>query len=54
MASTGRLLTEERGRLTVRRVPSVDNGQAEVETTFETEGRAARRARGAVGLCCRA
>jgi hypothetical protein len=41
MASTGRLLTEERGRLTVRRVPSVDNDQAEVETTFETEGRAA-------------
>jgi hypothetical protein len=38
MASIGRLLTEERGRLTVRRVLSVDNGQAEVETTFETEG----------------
>jgi hypothetical protein len=38
MASTGRLLTDERGRLTVRRVLSVDNGQAEVETTVETEG----------------
>jgi hypothetical protein len=38
MASIGRLLTEERGRLTVRRVLSVDNGQANVETTFETEG----------------
>jgi hypothetical protein len=38
MASIGRLLTEERGRLTVRRVLSVDNGRAEVETTFETEG----------------
>ncbi|MGH3846118.1 MAG: hypothetical protein ACRDZY_00985 [Acidimicrobiales bacterium] len=38
MASIGQLLTEERGRLTVRRVLSVDNGQATVETTFETEG----------------
>jgi hypothetical protein len=38
MLSIGRLLTEEQGRLTVRRVLSVDNGQAHVETTFETEG----------------
>ena len=38
MATIGRLLTEEQGRLTVRRVLSVDNGQARVETTFETEG----------------
>ena len=38
MATIGRLLTEEQGRLTVRRVLSVDNGEARVETTFETEG----------------
>src|SRR2546429_679830 len=38
MATIGRLLTEERGRLTVRRVLSVDNGTAHVETTFETAG----------------
>jgi hypothetical protein len=38
MTSIGRLLTEERGRLTVRRVLSVDTGTALVETTFETEG----------------
>lgn len=38
MGSMGRLLTEEHGRLTVRRVLSVGDGQARVETTFETEG----------------
>ncbi|MGF6889306.1 hypothetical protein ABIA39_004470 [Nocardia sp. GAS34] len=38
MTSIGRLLTEERGRLTVRRVLTVDGGSAKVETTFETEG----------------
>jgi hypothetical protein len=38
MTSIGRLLTEEQGRLTVRRVLSVDNGTAKVETTFETKG----------------
>jgi hypothetical protein len=38
MTSTGRPLTDERGRLTVRRVLSVDGGAATVETTFETEG----------------
>jgi hypothetical protein len=38
MASIGRLLTEEQGRLTVRRVLSVDRGAAHVETTFETKG----------------
>ncbi|GAB3977112.1 hypothetical protein GCM10029978_065920 [Actinoallomurus acanthiterrae] len=38
MTSIGRLLTEEQGRLTVRRVLSVDNGTALVETTFETQG----------------
>lgn len=38
MASIGQLLTEEHGRLTVRRVLSVDGGTAKVETTFETEG----------------
>jgi hypothetical protein len=36
--SIGRPLTDERGRLTVRRVLSVDDGAAKVETTFETEG----------------
>jgi hypothetical protein len=38
MASIGRLLTDEQGQLTVRRVLSVDNGTAKVETTFETKG----------------
>jgi hypothetical protein len=38
MASNGRLLTDEQGQLTVRRVLSVDTGKAKVETTFETEG----------------
>jgi hypothetical protein len=36
--SIGRFLTEERGRLTVRRVLSVAHGTAQVEMTFETEG----------------
>ncbi len=38
MVSIGKLLTEEQGRLTVRRVLSVDDGTAKVETTFETAG----------------
>jgi hypothetical protein len=38
MTSIGRLLTEEQGRLTVRRVLSVDDGAAKVELTFETAG----------------
>lgn len=38
MTSIGRPLTEENGRLAVRRVLSVDNGTALIETTFETEG----------------
>ena len=38
MTSIGRLLTEENGRITVRRVRSVDGGSARVETTFETHG----------------
>jgi hypothetical protein len=38
MTTIGRLLTEEQGRLTVRRVLSVDEGAAKVETTFETVG----------------
>lgn len=38
MTSIGRLLTEEHGRLTVRRVLTVEGGAAKVETTFETEG----------------
>lgn len=32
MLSIGNLLTEEQGRLTVRRVLSVDGGSAKVET----------------------
>jgi hypothetical protein len=32
------LLTDEKGRLTVRRVLSVEDGAAKVETTFETAG----------------
>ncbi len=35
MLSIGKLLTEEQGRLTVRRVLSVDGGTAKVETTYE-------------------
>ncbi|MFL6083914.1 MAG: hypothetical protein ACJ74F_12050 [Mycobacterium sp.] len=38
MTSIGRLLTEEQGRLSVRRVLSVDDGAAKVEMTFETDG----------------
>jgi hypothetical protein len=38
MTSIGRLLTDEKGRLTVRRVLSVEDGAAKVETTFETAG----------------
>ena len=38
MTTIGRLLTEEQGRLTVRRVLSVDEGAAKAETTFETVG----------------
>jgi hypothetical protein len=38
MTSIGRLLTEEQGRLSVRRVLSVDDGAANVEMTFETAG----------------
>jgi hypothetical protein len=38
MTSIGRLLTEEQGLLTVRRVLSVDDGAAKVEATFETSG----------------
>jgi hypothetical protein len=38
MLSIGKLLTEEQGRLTVRRVLSVDGGAAKVETTYETAG----------------
>ena len=36
--SIGRLLTEEQGRLTVRRVLTVESGSAKVETSFESEG----------------
>lgn len=38
MVSIGKLLTEEQGRLTVRRVLSVEDGTAKVETTYETAG----------------
>ena len=38
MLSIGKLLTNEQGRLTVRRVLSVDDGVAKVETTFESMG----------------
>jgi hypothetical protein len=38
MLSIGKLLTEEQGRLTVRRVLSVDDGTARVETTYESAG----------------
>lgn len=38
MTSLGRLLTDEVGRLTVRRVLSLEHGAAKVETTFETAG----------------
>src|SRR5258708_849862 len=38
MFSIGKLLTEEQGRLTVRRVLSVEDGTAKVETTYETAG----------------
>lgn len=38
MLSIEQLLTEEHGRLTVRRVLSVDDGTAKAETTYETAG----------------
>ena len=38
MLSIGKLLTEEQGRLTVRRVLSVEDGSAKVETTYESAG----------------
>ena len=38
MLSIGQLLTEEQGRLTVRRVLTVDGGSAKVETTWESAG----------------
>ncbi len=38
MLSIGKLLTEEQGRLMVRRVVSVDDGTAKVETTYESAG----------------
>ena len=38
MLSIGALLTEEQGRLTVRRVLSVEDGTAKVETTYESAG----------------
>src|SRR5260370_35161850 len=38
MLSIGTLLTEEQGRLTVRRVLSVEDGTAKVETTYESAG----------------
>lgn len=38
MLAIGKLLTDETGRLTVRRVLSVESGSARVETTFESAG----------------
>lgn len=38
MLSIGKQLTEEQGRLTVRRVLTVDGGSAKVETTWESAG----------------
>ena len=38
MLTIGKLLTDETGRLTVRRVLSVESGSARVETTFESAG----------------
>src|SRR5437868_7323466 len=38
MLAIGDLLTDEKGKLTVRRVLSVESGTAKVETTYETAG----------------
>jgi hypothetical protein len=38
MLAIGKLLTDEAGRITVRRVLSVESGSARVETTFESAG----------------
>src|SRR5260370_27410222 len=38
MLSIGTLLTEEQGRLSARRVLSVEDGTAKVETTYESAG----------------
>jgi len=38
MLTIGKLLTDETGRISVRRVQSVESGAAKVETTFESAG----------------
>ncbi len=38
MLTIGKLLTDEQGRIAVRRVLSVESGAAKVETTFEAVG----------------
>jgi hypothetical protein len=38
MLAVGKLLTDETGRVTIRRVLSVESGAAKVETTFESAG----------------
>ncbi len=38
MLTIGSLLTEEQGKLTVRRILSVEDGTAKAETTYETAG----------------
>jgi hypothetical protein len=38
MTSIGKLLTEEQGQLTVRRVLTVESGSAKVETSWESAG----------------
>jgi hypothetical protein len=38
MLAIGKQLTDETGRITVRRVLSVESGSARVETTFESAG----------------
>jgi hypothetical protein len=38
MLTVGSLLTEEQGKITVRRILSVEDGTAKAETTYETAG----------------
>jgi hypothetical protein len=38
MLAIGKILTDETGRITVRRVLSVESGSARAETTFESAG----------------
>src|SRR5882724_3755681 len=51
MLTIGKLLTDEQGRLGVRRVMSVESGAAKVEQTFEALGMFNDARYGNIGTC---